>query len=104
MKEDKAKEPVIDGLQELRHRIAELEALETRHKREEELKREEERAQEYLHIAGVMLATVDADENITLINKKGCEILGYNEGELIGRNWFDTLVLLCHISEERILV
>jgi len=93
MKEDKAKEPLLDGLKELRKRVAELEALETLHKRaEEELKGEKERAQGYLHIAGVMLATVDADENITLINKKGCEILGYNEGELIGRNWFDTLV------------
>jgi len=65
----------------------------TEHKRAEEvLKREKERAEEYLNIAGVMLATINADENITLINKKGCEILGYEEGELIGRNWFDTLI------------
>jgi len=93
MKEDKAEEPILDGLTGLRKRVAELEALETLHKRaEEELRREKEQAQGYLHIAGVMLATVGADENITLINKKGCEILGYNEGELIGRNWFDTLV------------
>ena len=92
-KEDKTKGQLINELAELRQRITELEASETQHKREEEeLKREEERAQGYLHVAGVMLATLDADENTTLINKKGCEILGYNEGELIGRNWFDTLV------------
>jgi len=59
---------------------------------EEALKREKEKAEKYLDIAGVMLATVDTDENITLINKKGCEILGYNEEELIGKNWFDLLV------------
>ncbi len=58
----------------------------------EDLRREKERAEEYLNIAGVMLAILDAGENITLINKKGCEILGYKEEELIGRNWFDTLV------------
>ncbi len=59
---------------------------------EEELRIEKERAERYLNIAGVMLATVNADESITLINEKGCKILGYKEGELIGRNWFDTLV------------
>jgi len=58
----------------------------------EYLRREKERAEEYLNIAGVVLATLDADEKISLINKKGCEILGYKEEELIGRNWFDILV------------
>lgn len=59
---------------------------------EEVLRRERDRAKQYLNIAWVTLAMVDIDENITLINKKGCKILGYGEGELIGRNWFDTLV------------
>jgi len=59
---------------------------------EEALKREKERAEGYLDIARVMLTVVSAEENITLINKKGCEILGYHEEELIGRNWFDILV------------
>jgi|GEM_PF-5131114 len=59
---------------------------------EEALKREKERAEKYLDVAGVMLATVNADERITLINKRGCNILHYKEGELIGKNWFDTLV------------
>ncbi len=58
----------------------------------EYLRREKEWAEEYLNIAGVMLAILDADEKISRINKKGCEILGYKEEELIGRNWFDTLV------------
>jgi PAS domain S-box-containing protein len=58
----------------------------------EDLRREKKLAEEYLNIAGVMLAILDADGNITLINKKGYEILGYKEKELIGRNWFDTLV------------
>jgi len=58
----------------------------------EDLRREKERAEEYLNIARVMLAILDAEGNITLINKKGCKILGYKEKELINRNWFDTLV------------
>jgi PAS domain S-box-containing protein len=59
---------------------------------EEALRAEKDQAQGYLHIAGVMLATIDAGEKITLMNRKGFEILGYNEGELIGKNWFNTLV------------
>jgi len=59
---------------------------------EEELRKEKEQAQEYLKAAGVMLSTLNKDENITMINRKGCEILGYKAEELIGRNWFDILV------------
>ena len=59
---------------------------------EDELREEKERAQGYLNIAGVMLVTLDTSGEITLINKRGCEILGYREKELIGRDWFETLV------------
>jgi len=63
-----------------------------RRQAEEALREAKEQAEQYLSIAEVMLATIDTDENITLMNKKGYEILGYKEGELIGKNWFDTLV------------
>jgi len=70
-----------------------LEALESKYKKAEEaLRREKERREQYLNIAGVMLAIVNADEKITMINKKACEILGYKKKELIGKNWFDLLV------------
>ena len=35
---------------------------------------------------------IDANQRISLINKKGCEILGYEEKEIIGKNWFDTFI------------
>ncbi len=63
-----------------------------RKKAEETLKREKERAEQYLNKAEVGMAIVNSDENISMINKKGCEILGYKEEELIGKNWFDILV------------
>jgi PAS domain S-box-containing protein len=74
------------------HSISVQRDITERKKAEEELKKEKEWAERYLNVAGVMLATVNSDENITLINKRGCEILGYKQEELIGRNWFDTLV------------
>jgi len=63
-----------------------------RKRAEEQLRREKERAQNYLDIAGTMIAAIDADEKITLINREGCEILGYQHEELLGQNWFDLLV------------
>ncbi|MEQ8172061.1 MAG: PAS domain S-box protein, partial [Candidatus Eremiobacterota bacterium] len=57
---------------------------------EEALIKEHYKTQMYLDIAGVMLLVLDRDGNITMINKKGCAILGYTEHELTGRSWFDT--------------
>jgi len=41
-----------------------------------------------LDIAGVILLVLDHEGNISLINKKGLEVLGYHEEELLGKNWF----------------
>ena len=57
--------------------------------REEEIKKEKETAQLYLDIAGSMLLVLDSAGNISLVNKKGCEILEGTCDELIGMNWFD---------------
>ncbi|HEY9052075.1 MAG TPA: PAS domain S-box protein [Gammaproteobacteria bacterium] len=56
------------------------------------LQKEKERAQAYLDLAGVALLAIEADETVSLINKKGCELLGYSEEEIIGRNWFDNFI------------
>ncbi len=63
---------------------------------EEKLKEERDRVQRYLDIAGVILLVIDSDQKVVLINKKGCEVLGYEEKEIIGKNWFD------HFLPERI--
>ncbi|MEW5801911.1 MAG: PAS domain S-box protein [bacterium] len=59
---------------------------------EELLLRERNKAKKYIDIAGVMLVAIGIDQKVTLINKKGCEILGYREEEIIGQNWFDTFL------------
>lgn len=50
------------------------------------------RAQRYLQIAKAIIVGLDRDGNITLINRRGCEILGYSEKEILGRNWFETVL------------
>lgn len=56
------------------------------------LEKEKERAQGYLDIAGVMFVVLDDQGTVTLINKKGCEVLGYKQNEIIGKNWFENFL------------
>lgn len=69
-----------------------IQDISKRKKAEAAFRRESARAQRYLDIAGVMLVALDAGGEITMINKKGCEILGYTEEELLGRNWFEMCI------------
>ncbi len=57
---------------------------------EKELKvlKERDNSQTLLDIAGTMFIALDTNGNITLVNKKACEILGYEEKEMLGKNWF----------------
>lgn len=54
------------------------------------LRMEEERTKLYLDVAAVMLLALDRDGKIQLINPKGCEILGYSQEELLGKDWVET--------------
>ncbi|MFX0125275.1 MAG: PAS domain S-box protein, partial [Candidatus Hodarchaeota archaeon] len=56
---------------------------------EEEIRKERDLARKYLDTAGIMMIAINPDQNLTLINKKGCELLEYDEQEIIGKNWFD---------------
>ena len=65
----------------------------TKRKRaEQRLREEKDKAQKYLDIAGVMLVVIDSEQRVGLLNKKGCEILGYTEQEILGKNWFDNFL------------
>ena len=54
------------------------------------LRHERDRAQRYLDTAEVILLALDLDGRITLINRKGCDLLGWTEPELLGRDWVET--------------
>ena len=55
--------------------------------------RERDTAQRYLDVAGVMMMVFAADETISLVNRQGCEVLGYGAAdELLGRNWIDVFI------------
>ena len=54
--------------------------------------REKERAESYLDMAGTLIVALDKTGRITMLNRRGGEILGYPETELVGKNWFDMAV------------
>jgi PAS domain S-box-containing protein len=56
------------------------------------LRDERNRAQQYLNIAGVIIVAINKEGIVSLINRKGCDVLGYSEKEIIGKNWFDLCV------------
>ena len=51
-----------------------------------------ERAECYLQISKAMIVGLDRDGIVSLINRRGCEILGYSEKEILGQNWFETIL------------
>ena len=53
------------------------------------VQRENDRANQYLEAAQTMLVALDRAHRVTLINRKGCEVLGREEISLLGTDWFD---------------
>jgi PAS domain S-box-containing protein len=59
-------------------------------KMEFNLKIERDRAEQYLDIVEVVLLALDKEAKVTLLNRKGYEVLGYEQGELEGKDWIKT--------------
>ncbi len=59
---------------------------------EQALRLEKESARRYLDLAAVIMVALDREGRIALINRKGCEALGREEAELLGKDWFETCV------------
>jgi len=56
------------------------------------LQQERDRAQTYLDVAAVAMIALDNEGRITLVNRQGLTMLGYSEGELLGKDWFATCI------------
>ncbi|MBL1277325.1 MAG: response regulator [Ectothiorhodospiraceae bacterium] len=57
-----------------------------------EVDRERRDGHRYLDIVEVMILGIDIQGNITLVNRKGCDVLGYDEREIMGCNWFEAII------------
>lgn len=83
-------EPAVAGIVLNSHDITEHKLAQERlQESEATLRKERDTAQRYLDVAGVILVALDTNGQVTLINRKGCELLGYREEEIVGRPWFE---------------
>jgi diguanylate cyclase (GGDEF)-like protein/hemerythrin-like metal-binding protein/PAS domain S-box-containing protein len=58
-------------------------------KLEKNLILERNRFESYLYAVEAIIVSIDINGCITLVNRKGCDLLGYSQEELIGKQWFD---------------
>jgi len=63
-----------------------------RRKAEKEQLVRKEKAEEYMNVIGNIIVALDSNGRIIVLNKKGHEILGYEERKLLGEDWFETCV------------
>ncbi len=56
------------------------------------LQAEKEKARRYLDVAEVIMLVIDESGVVSLINQKGCRVLGYPEEEILGHNWIEGFV------------
>lgn len=57
-----------------------------------ELRSERDMMQRYLDIAGTLIVVLNREGQISMINRYGLNLLGYAEEDLLGRNWFETIL------------
>nr|WP_281193185.1 EAL domain-containing protein [Candidatus Accumulibacter aalborgensis] len=82
--EERQQRRVIEGHRSLlEHQVAE---------RTSELAKERDLVKRYLDVAGVMLMALDRNGRITMINRKGAQILDLPESSLVGMNWFEHFI------------
>jgi len=55
-----------------------------------DLRDERDRSQRFLDTAAAIMLALDTDGRVTLANRFACNVLGWTEAELLGRDWIDT--------------
>ncbi|WP_339628583.1 PAS domain S-box protein [uncultured Maribacter sp.] len=56
------------------------------------LTKEKELLHKYLDTAASIFLVIDIDHKITMVNRKACEVLGYEAKEILGKNWFNHFI------------
>ncbi len=59
---------------------------------EKALREEKERTQQYLDVANTIFVVLNRQGEITMLNRQGCEVIGFREEDVLGKNWFDLVV------------
>ena len=83
----------ISTYEELQQKVKDLEDVVGKlDQTERALQHERDRARRYLDLAGVMFVALNREGQVILVNRKACEVLGSEETEILGKNWFDNFL------------
>lgn len=84
---------IIRELEILRQQVAEFRGINRQYQQSEQKLREEKAlARNYLDIAGAIIVVIDKSGKVILINKKGSEILGHSQEDIVGKDWFANFI------------
>ena len=75
--------------------LKQAEILQLQHK---SLQNEKQKIQEYLNLAPVVFLLIDTDYKVQMINKKGCDLLRYENPEILGKHWFNHFISFTDIN------
>ncbi|WP_167730505.1 PAS domain S-box protein [Terasakiella sp. SH-1] len=59
---------------------------------EADLKRQKNETERFLTIAEAIILRLDTNGKIAMINQRGLDVMGYQEDELIGKDWFELAI------------
>lgn len=81
--------PVVDGEVRVAGVAAFSRDVGEQLREKEALRANEERARRCMDLAGVILLVLDTEGRVALVNRKGSEVLGLPEEEILGKDWFE---------------
>jgi len=61
-------------------------------KAEDELKKSKKKVETYLNLAGTIIVAIDKKGKIIMMNRKGCEVLGWKKSDIEGMDWIDKCI------------
>lgn len=87
---DNRKYPIRDGQGEVIGLFGIARDITDKLRVEQDLRQERDALRNVLTTVNSIIIALDGQGRVTLINRAGWELLGYQEGELIGQDWFAT--------------
>ncbi len=62
---------------------------------------EKEKMRKYLDLAAVIMLALDVEARVIMINQRGCRVLGYEEEQIVGKNWFENFIPQRDVAKTR---
>lgn len=84
--------PIFDERQRCTHLIGVSRDISRSKAEQRALRKEKQRAENYLEISEAVILALDTECNISMLNRKGYTMLDYPPGSLVGRNWCDLVI------------